>query len=307
MGKRAGKIVVIPSQPNKENGSYFRYFRPEKWAKRRADRDYNLKSTLDLEKKLKEFKSCREPEPFVIKCLESHIIDDLTCDSSAISSVVIPRRKIREILGGLEIGYADPDYVRELFEHRRAAEITFSAAKRGDPLTEEFIKELHRIIITDMYPGGGQYRSKRVMIQGCPKEPAKPEDIEPRLQKLLASELVHDKSIPIWHRVERFHLEFEDIHPFDDGNGRVGFLLMVYQLISEGYPPAVILYSDYVEYFYAFDVYYRCDNEIPMRNFFTHIIERGVDNYLEVYRRYNDNLMAMKRLNRRKNRKIAGR
>ena len=320
MGRRARRIVV-PSLYDDENdegfeegaagavGNYvhFRYFRPQEWERKYADREYNLKSTLDLEKKLKEFKSCREPEPFIIKCLEKRIIDEITCNSLALSGSVFPRRKIWRLLRGLDIGYTDPDFVEETFAQRRAVELVFATAKEGTPLTEEFIKKIHAIIMTDMYDSGGKYREKRVMLPACPKEPAKPEDIERRLRELLSSELVYDKSIPIWSRVERFHLEFEDIHPFDRGNGRVGVLLIAYQLMSEGYPPAEIIYWDCVDYFHAFDVYYRYNNETPMRNFFTFIIERGVDTYLDVYHRYNDNLKTMKRLNRRKCRKISSR
>ena len=304
--KKEAKKDKKVKEVKKDSGSSG-HFRPENWARKCADRDYKLKSTLELEKKLKEFKSCREPEPFIIKCLEKRIIDEITCNYLVLSGSVVQRGKMRRLIRGLDIGSADPDLVEEMYALRRATELVFSTANEGTPLTEEFIKKIHAIIMTDMYDGGGKYREKRVMLPACPKEPAKPEDIERRLRELLSSELVYDKSIPIWSRVERFHLEFEDIHPFDRGNGRVGALLIAYQLMSEGYPPAEILFEDCVDYFHAFDVFYLYENETPMRNFFTLIIERGVDTYLDVYHRYNENLRTMKRLNRRKCRKIASR
>lgn len=263
--------------------------------------------TVQLAAKLKEFKSIAAPEPFVLKCLQNSIIDEISCNSSAIAGAVAPRVKVRRYLKGLDLERADPDYIKELFAQRHATELAFSSASEGVPLTVEFIKELHRIIIDDLYPNGGEFRTRRVMLPGCPKEPSLPEDIEIRLRALLESRLLNDRDIPIWERVERFHLEFEDIHPFNEGNGRIGFLLIAYQLIQEGYPPAEIFYPDCVEYYRAFDVYYLQKDDTAMMNFFIRIIERSVDRYLEVYRRYNENMNSVKRLNRRKRRKVASR
>lgn len=291
-----------------ENDEYEKYkYEKRKREREREERDCKVRSTVALEAKLKEFKSFKRPEPFVFDCLQNTVIDEITCNSSVIAGAAVRRVQMRRYLKGFDLDQADPDYIKELFAQRNATSFAFTSAMEGVPLTVEFIKELHRIIIGDFGRNGGKFRTSQVKIPGCPKAPSPPENIEKDLEGLLGSRLLNDIDIPIWQRVEQFHLEFEDIHPFESGNGRVGFLLIAYQLIREGYPPAEIFFQDCVEYYRAFDAYYLKSNDIPMINFFIDIIERAVDRYLDVYRRYEENMAVSKKLNRRKCRKVASR
>lgn len=270
-------------------------------------KDKKIRSTLDLEEKIRELKKYSDPEPFVLECLRKRVIEDIVCEAYEISGVGILGEKVRRVLNGFDIGTIDPEFIEPLFSLRSAAEYVFDIAKTEEPLTEELVKEIHRITMGKECSFGGRYREKRQKVPGCPKEPAFPEDIGRRLNDLLSSIRTGYENIPIWMRIAHFHIEFEDIHPFDDGNGRVGILLADLELMREGYPPIVIYYSDCVEYFRSFDLYYREGNEVPMINFFINVIERAVDRYLDVYCRYDENIKASKRLNRRKYRKIASR
>ena len=57
-------------------------------------------------------------------------------------------------------------------------------------------------------------------------------------------------------RIARFHLEFEGIHPFIDGNGKTGRLLLNLDLIQNGYPAINVKFADIKAYYAAFDEFY---------------------------------------------------
>ena len=90
-------------------------------------------------------------------------------------------------------------------------------------------------------------------ITGAKHEPVPPYLIQPKIEELLESYRYSTEHIVT--KLARFHIEFEAIHPFIDGNGRTGRLLVNLELMKAGYPPIDIKFKDRLAYYKAFDDY----------------------------------------------------
>ena len=75
----------------------------------------------------------------------------------------------------------------------------------------------------------------------------------------------------------KIHFEFESIHPFIDGNGRTGRLLM-----QNGYPPINVKFTDRKRYYEAFDSYSRNQDATPMTNLIAEYVTERLEQYLRV-------------------------
>lgn len=113
---------------------------------------------------------------------------------------------------------------------------------------------------------------------GAKHEPVRPYLIQPKMEQLLES--CRNSTEHIIPRPARFHIEFEGIHPFIDGNGRTGRLLVNLELMKAGYPPIDIKFTDRVIYYNAFDEYYANHNLDAMEKLFAGYVSIKLDSYL---------------------------
>ena len=139
---------------------------------------------------------------------------------------------------------------RELYEainHKKALELVFNNLQENNNIFDErFIKNLNEIINKDIKDTEG-YRTVQVFIRGSEHIPPAPEKI-PNLMNYFIYNYNHDEQ-DIFYKIAKYHIEFEKIHPFEDGNGRTGRLLINYELIKNNIPPIVISKENRVKYF----------------------------------------------------------
>ena len=137
-------------------------------------------------------------------------------------------------------------------------------AKQKDALTQFEIKRIHALVLANRPDDRGVFRRVNVRIAGALTEPIAPYLIEEHIVKLLADFQSWNQHKHIVECIALFHLKFESIHPFIDGNGRTGRLLMNLQLIQNGLPPISVKYEDRRRYYEAFDIYSKTQDVTPM-------------------------------------------
>lgn len=176
---------------------------------------------------------------------------DLTYNSNHIEGSRLTKEQTRYIFETNTIGVTDEaikvDDIIETTNHFRC--IDFIIEHADEPLTESMIKKLHSLLkagITDArrsWFAVGDY--KRLPNEVGAKETVAPEKVASAIQGLLKE--YKSKEIA-FEDILDFHYQFEAIHPFQDGNGRVGRLIMFKECLAHGIVPFII--TDELKMFY---------------------------------------------------------
>ena len=123
-----------------------------------------------------------------------------------------------------------PREIYEAINHKKALEhVLEKISSDFSDLTLGFIKELG-IIINENISDISGFRTVQVLILGAEHIPPKPEQV-PNLMNYFIANYSKDTSENIFDKIARYHIEYESIHPFQDGNGRTGRLLINYELL----------------------------------------------------------------------------
>ncbi len=154
--------------------------------------------------------------------------------------------------------------LRTLFEIRNAKdanELLLTAFSEKRPLDEELIKQFQRRLTLNTYDTRryqlgerpGEYK-RHDYVTGREEIGAAPEDVGEEMNELL-TELQSVEAKNALTAAAYFHVKFENIHPFADGNGRAGRLAMNYLLLLLGHPPVIIHEEDRKEYYAALEAW----------------------------------------------------
>lgn len=195
----------------------------------------------------KRYKMLQEEYEFIDFILNNKdyfedFITRLTYHSNAIEGNTLTYTETYALLFNDNTFKLDKKTPREIYEainHKKAIEYVFEKINSDySDLTLGFIKDLG-IIINENISNINGFRAVQVIILGAEDISPKPEQV-PNLMNCFIANYNNSTEENIFEKIARYHIEYESVHPFQDGNGRTGRLLINYELIKNNLSPAVI-------------------------------------------------------------------
>ena len=191
----------------------------------------------------------------LLKVIDESELSESVFNSNAIENSTLTLKETERILMALEVSRNVS--VREVFEANNLARVLeYIRSKTIEPeLSIEVILLLHKMLMGNINDAiAGRFRKKgEYMRVGTHIAPA-PEHVG-RMMKSILTEFPADQSNYFTDKIARFHLDFETIHPFCDGNGRMGRVIINYQLGRFGFPNVIIRDKEKQTYYQAFGEY----------------------------------------------------
>ncbi len=183
--------------------------------------------------------------------LKEEFVVQYTYDSNAIEGSTVTLQETALILEGVTIDQKPLKEHLDAIGHKEAYDYIEQLVRENIDLDPFIIKQIHGLVLAHRPEDRGKYRSVDVHITGTDFQTSDPLHIEEDIKALL-TEYKQQKQVHLIEKVAAFHRKFERIHPFIDGNGRTGRLLINMELMKAGYPSINIKYRDRVKYFRAF-------------------------------------------------------
>jgi len=258
------------------------YMIPENATKPLDGRTNKKNVLLDIQRKREKLAQMRPLTQGEVERLAEEFMIEFTYNSNAIEGNTLTLKETAMALEGMTIDQKPLKDHLEAVGHRDAFLYVQDIAKKDLPLSEVVIKNIHALVLMNRPEDKGIYRRIPVRIMGAYTEPVQPYSIEPKMSELLVVNEERKAKLNDIERIALFHLEFEGIHPFIDGNGRTGRLILNLDLIRNGYPPINVKFTDRKRYYDAFDAYYRDGNASQMVEMIAQYVNERFDEYLAV-------------------------
>lgn len=202
-----------------------------------------------------EYDRLRLGKESLLKMIEEAEISESVYNSNAIENSTLTLPETEKIL--LEMEVSRDISLREVFEAKNLARVTeyMRLKSQEQELSKGLILFLHQILLTniDDYIAGRFREGKEFVRVGTHIAPA-PDLLEKLMENTLL-EYSSDHETYFIDKISKFHLDFETIHPFNDGNGRIGRVIMNWQLARLGFPEVIIRDKGKGKYYQSFKDY----------------------------------------------------
>ena len=202
-----------------------------------------------------EYETLKKGKESLLVMVDDAEVAEAVYNSNAIENSTLTLKETEKIL--LEMEVAREVSVREVFEAKNLARVVSYIRNKSQEseINKEIILLIHKMLIGGINDGiAGRFRKDKEYVRvGTHIAPA-PERVEKMIDELL-SDYTGDLTNFFVDKIARFHLEFETIHPFCDGNGRIGRVLINYQLQRLGFPGIIIRDKEKKDYYSTFAEY----------------------------------------------------
>ena len=269
---RNGNLYMIPVDARK----------PEDGRTLKNNKTSVAKLLQAIDKKFAALSTLRPLTQGEIERLRGEFLVEFTYDTNAIEGNTLTLQETAMVLEGITIDQKPLKDHLEAIGHRDAFKYVESLVKGKTELTEYDIKCIHSLVLMDRPEDKGVFRRIPVRIMGAFHEPPQPYMIEPMMTDLLLKHKERKVCMHIMEAIALFHLEFEGIHPFIDGNGRTGRLLINLELMQNGYPAINVKFTDRKRYYNAFEAYYRESTAEPMTQLIAEYVDERLGQYLKM-------------------------
>lgn len=239
-----------------------------------------------LTSKKEKLDSLKPIESQALQNLEDWLKVELTYSSNAIEGNTLSRIETAEVIEkGVSATISGKPLKDQLeaINHAKAIEFIKGMAEKRKShqfITEEDILAIHEIILGGiMDEWAGKYRRTQVFIRGTNLDLPKPNEVPVLMRKFIEWLAAQQEQHPVKVASDA-HFKFESIHPFVDGNGRVGRLLMNLILIISGYPMAIIRNEERTQYLQALNSAQTKGGAVLIEDLIENAIERSLDAYI---------------------------
>ncbi len=202
-----------------------------------------------------EYDRLKTKKNSLLEMIEEAEIPEMVFNSNAIENSTLTLKETEKIL--LEMDVARELSLREVFEAKNLARVINYVRNKvkASNISKELTLFLHQMLISGIDDSiAGRFRGPNEYVRiGTHIAPA-PEHVERLIEQVL---IEYDGSFDTYFidKIAQFHLKFENIHPFNDGNGRMGRVIINYQLQRLGFPSVIVRDKEKQEYYRSFKEY----------------------------------------------------
>ena len=207
-----------------------------------------------------EYDILRKGKDSLLVMIDEAEVPESVYNSNAIENSTLSLKETEKILLDMEVSRNVS--LREVYEAKNLARVMgyIRNKSKDTEINRELILLLHQMLIGGIDDNfAGRFREPGEYVRvGTHIAPA-PEKVEKMIGDII-TEYTSNLSAYFLDKIAKFHLDFETIHPFCDGNGRMGRVLISYQLLRLGFPMIIIRDREKKEYYKSFYVYHDSKN-----------------------------------------------